>query len=678
MNKFLFYILSFILFIGLIFSVYAIVLNVTKTTTDNNTTPIELEDNNKKTSDIGDYFKNLYKKQLETQIDFNADREDKTSDSIEDDANIEIDLNIVEEEPEPENNSSGGGGGGGGSGSSSEDPTPTPDPEPTPDPDPTPEITYENPFYDDFSMYTVNTCFDNNTVYGDWIFLSNGGGCNQFTDNNFNYWYKAYPGWASSLDESYYNMILGPDYNSDLNFEVKLITRNQVRQNDDPANSEVAQIFWYIDENIERYYYFIPEPIGWELGKIDPDENYDNNVRILATGTDYNFPIDNWYDIKVEQLDNNIAVYVDNNLIVEFSDNERAYTNGRIGLHSKDAYSKFDEIKINFNFEDANYTKMLEKEIEYILNCQVDSGAIALTPDSPHLNPYYANLSLIRIYDTDYNHDTEIKEYLEWYLSKYNQTPDDLNTIGTIYDFYIDNNGDEVPTYTIDPTAKNYDSSDAYAGTYLSLIKAYYDNSNDLNFINSNLSHFKLIAGAIDATLQDDNLTWAKPDYHTKYLMDNLEAWKGYKDFADLLIELGDINANDYNQIANDVQNAIETLLWNEDGQEYDPYLGHDNNWDKFYPDAAANMWPTLFDLPEAENRKEALYDELFNNNPEWLTLEANDSPWTAISAVSADLNREHVYTYIENMNYKFFERAWPWKNNQSGWLIKTYSILEN
>jgi len=531
--------------------------------------------------------------------------------------------------------------------------------------DPAPAKTTS--FYENFSDYDATDCLSNDFILNVWISeYINGAGCNQIRNDKQNKWLSVESAITYSHDTTKSALILGPYFDGNVAFEIKINTKEQLRE-DSPKNpDEVGWILWnYTDA--ENFYYFIPKTNGWELGKI-----HQGNKTVLADGTNHVFAINKWYNIKIIQTENNITIYVDNILIAD-TDTQGTFTSGKIGVYAKDSTVFVDNIRVNFSYTNAYFEKFAKETVEYILNCQRDTGAILQTPSGTVIMPYFANLALINLADYAPDKSAEIKKYIEWYLSKYNQTSDNLGVAGTIYDFTVNAEGNEVPTFTVNPDAKNYDSSDSYAATFLSLIKRYYDITHDTDFINANLIHFKKIASAIDATLQNNNLTWAKPDYKTQYLMDNSEVYQGYRDFAILLDEIGDVNAKDYSEKADAVKEAIETLLWNNERQEYLPYYekGYITNWDVFYPDASANLWPSLYEVNTNTERTAMLFSKLIETNPDWVTLTAGSFPWVSLGIISAELNDPITYIYIENLENKYFERKWPWYVAQAGWYLR-------
>jgi hypothetical protein len=120
-------------------------------------------------------------------------------------------------------------------------------------------------------------------------------------------------------------------------------TVQQLRRNAEPNAWEVVWVVWQYQDD-EHFYYFIPKPDGWELGKRDP--SYPGGQRFLATGTDQQFPVGRPYNVQVTHRDNVLAVVVDGVPVVHFTDTERPYTSGRIALYSEDAAIKVHQVNV--------------------------------------------------------------------------------------------------------------------------------------------------------------------------------------------------------------------------------------------------------------------------------------------------------------------------------------------
>jgi hypothetical protein len=198
-------------------------------------------------------------------------------------------------------------------------------------------------FVEDFSAMPVGTCYPDGSAAGVWQFVYNGYGCNGFIASSSNTMLFEQPATSTSPGESHAALVVGPSVSGDFTLQVSAATSGQLRVNSDPNPWEVAWVLWHYTDNV-HFYYFIPKPNGWELGKADPA--YPGAQRFLATGASPSFPIGPWYRIRVAQSGQTIQVFVNDLFITTFTDRERVYSSGRIGLYSEDAQAYFDNVSV--------------------------------------------------------------------------------------------------------------------------------------------------------------------------------------------------------------------------------------------------------------------------------------------------------------------------------------------
>ncbi|MBI3276001.1 MAG: hypothetical protein HYZ60_08705, partial [Methylocystis sp.] len=212
---------------------------------------------------------------------------------------------------------------------------------------PAPEAppTTKTGFYDNFSTYTKNACFPDRTMFGPWLSAYSGYGCVQVGGDGTTSWLEEKPLASVSSSETHASMALGPSFSGPLTVAMNLTTVAQLRRNSPPNPWEVAWAVWnYTDDT--HFYYFVPKPNGWELGKEDPA--YPGAQRFLASGSTPTFPIGRWYNVKIVQdAANTMKVYVDDRLITTFTDTERPYTSGRVGFYNEDSQVRLKDIAVN-------------------------------------------------------------------------------------------------------------------------------------------------------------------------------------------------------------------------------------------------------------------------------------------------------------------------------------------
>ncbi|MGJ0502430.1 MAG: hypothetical protein ACR65X_01560 [Methylocystis sp.] len=156
-----------------------------------------------------------------------------------------------------------------------------------------------------------------------------------------------------SANETHAGLINGPhpswpvDLRGNFTIEAALHTEQQLRRQPAPNPWEVAWLLWDYADNT-HFYYLIPKPNGWELGKADPA--YPGAQRFLASGHQPTFPIGHRYVVKIVQSASpsatTLTAYVDGVLLTTFTDRERPYASGLVGFYSEDAAVYFHSVVV--------------------------------------------------------------------------------------------------------------------------------------------------------------------------------------------------------------------------------------------------------------------------------------------------------------------------------------------
>ena len=198
-------------------------------------------------------------------------------------------------------------------------------------------------FFDGFSDMPAGTCYSDGETAGAWDSVYDGYGCNAVLWVNDNALLFQKPMASVHPDETHANLVAGPAVTGDFSMDVSLITTQPLRTGSAPNPWEVAWVVWHYTDDL-HFYYFIPKPNGWELGKADPA--YPGAQRFLATGSFPQFPIGQWYRVSVAQQGATIQVSVNDTLITTFTDDEAPYYAGEIALYNEDAEVYFDDVSI--------------------------------------------------------------------------------------------------------------------------------------------------------------------------------------------------------------------------------------------------------------------------------------------------------------------------------------------
>lgn len=352
---------------------------------------------------------------------------------------------------------------------------------------------------------------------------------------------------------------------------------------------------------------------------------------------------------------------------------------------SESAYAK----KVFTAQDKALYGEILQNQSAWITGkLQLSNGAIPMY-DHPaqgitHTNrvvPYFSCFAALGLLEYAGNNDA-VKKYINWHFAHINTSADVNGIKGTIYDYDINN-------ATLQETAtKDYDSSDSYAALFLSLLRRYAEVTGDKALIINNSAKVKLVAEAMMSTA-NLGLTYAKPNYKVKYLMDNSEVVKGLEDatwlFKNVLNDSS--SAKSYDKKYNNTRNMLNLSFWNIFKGSY--YLGIQGisgmktDVKNFYPDGVCQLYPATFGVNEADcSRSEKAYNTFCSNFPNWANgnFEAG-FPWAIIAysaTVMGDYARADAYVKVMEAKYIDTNNVYPWYSMEAGcMMLATANLLK-
>jgi hypothetical protein len=299
-------------------------------------------------------------------------------------------------------------------------------------------------------------------------------------------------------------------------------------------------------------------------------------------------------------------------------------------------------------------------------------GDGAITYGSSAINPYYSNLAASGL-TKDPSKLGQVKAWMQWYIAHLNNG-DRWGLSGTMYDYNIQG-GSEVSTGTAD-------STDSYAATFLSLAWDYYNAGGSKAYLQSISNQLNEIGTMLVNTQQSDGLTWAKPDYQIKYLMDNCEAYRGLRDLASVFQSVvGDSSkAAFFNQKADLMLQGINGMWMGNSWAIYKDGIGRlmAPNMATWYPDATAELFPVLYEvIPASDSRSQKVYANFNGAWPGWpnLSFNSKDSfPWVMVAGAAAQMGDSgRVGTYLETVNAKYVNAGfpWPWYSMEAGWYMR-------
>ena len=237
----------------------------------------------------------------------------------------------------------------------------------------------------------------------------------------------------------------------------------------------------------------------------------------------------------------------------------------------------------------------VRSDADWILSAQLPDGSIANYVDRQAIWPYLSNFAAMGLARaTEVTGDARYLDaawkWLGWY-----QAHED--TQGFVTDYSVQNG---VPVST-----GFMDSTDSYAGTYLLAVRAAYRVGKDRAKVTALTNGIRGAVRAIEATQATDGLTWAKPTWKVKYLMDQGETYGGLLAGAELATVLGDSTLSQKaTSMAGRMKSGVDQL-WRSTSSSYDWAVHEDgartpNNWAFLYSDALQQAWAVAFGITDA------------------------------------------------------------------------------
>jgi hypothetical protein len=319
----------------------------------------------------------------------------------------------------------------------------------------------------------------------------------------------------------------------------------------------------------------------------------------------------------------------------------------------------------------ARYQADFDAASQWASAQSLPSGAIMYS--TQRINPYFANIAATGMVK-DPKRYVQVQQWMQWYVNHLNW-PDQWGLYGTTYDYNIVN-GQEV-------SEGDADSTDSYAATFLTLAWNYYRTGDPAaqEYVRSLSYQLDSIGGVILATTQSDGLTWAKPNYEMKYLMDNCEVFRGLDDLAQLYGAMGDTaRQQKYAAAAAANKQGLLGMWMNGKWAVYKDWYGNNigPNMATWYPDASAQVFPVLYQVIDgSDSRAQQAYDYLNQAWPGWpqLSFMQQDAfPWVMVAAGASQMgDTARVATYMQNMEAKYVTQGfpWTWYNMENGWFMR-------
>ena len=339
-------------------------------------------------------------------------------------------------------------------------------------------------------------------------------------------------------------------------------------------------------------------------------------------------------------------------------------------------YVKTMSITVGSGGGGGQYQANFNATSQWVSQFSQADGALLYTPQQ--IDPYFSNIGAIGM-TKDPNRMPQVVAWMKWYIGHLNW-PDKWGLYGTTYNYTV-NNGIETST-------NDADSTDSYAATFLSLAWNAWESGDATarSYIGSISYQLDVIGGVLIQTQQSDGLTWAKPDYQIKYLMDNCEGYRGLRDLASLFNALGDkTKAAYYTNAANAMQNGILAMWLNGTWAVYKDYYGDyiAPGLGTWYPDASAQVFPVLMGVVNSsDTRAQQSYASFNGAWPGWPKLSYNSQdpfPWCLVGDGAAAMgDKSRLATYVSSIQSKYVNSGFPWPFYvaEAGWFLRANSYM--
>lgn len=149
------------------------------------------------------------------------------------------------------------------------------------------------------------------------------------------------PAAAARADRTHAALVTTKTTYRDLDVAATLATPRQLRTGSAPNTWERGWFLWHYTDTTHFYYVVLKEN-GWEIGKADPA--YPGAQRFLATGNSPTYPLGRRARVSIRQRGTTFTVTADGRPLATFTDTERPYRSGSLGLYTEDAEAVFDDI----------------------------------------------------------------------------------------------------------------------------------------------------------------------------------------------------------------------------------------------------------------------------------------------------------------------------------------------
>lgn len=343
------------------------------------------------------------------------------------------------------------------------------------------------------------------------------------------------------------------------------------------------------------------------------------------------------------------------------------------------------EVEILESLSDI-YREYAKKEVEWLESLQLSDGSFScyeIEENMPvRINPYFSCYASIAIMRNDYKNvkSTQIEQFINWYFSHMNTSYDVKGSVGTIYDYEVYVEDGKVISESSKDT---YDSADSYAALFLMLLQEYNNKYKSDEIIIDNKEKVDMLTDLL-LVLQLDCYTESKRNSGTKYLMNNMEAYKGFQSALDIYLTIwpDDERINKLTKAISDFEDNFSKMWINDD--YYYSVLDENNNsfyedrmdWEELYVFAIPQLFPVMFDITKPEDDINQKVYNKFCECWNWQEMDFKNqskanTTWSLIFYAAVKMNDyQSADSYLEYFRDNITDRGYPYYLSDSAWIV--------
>lgn len=322
---------------------------------------------------------------------------------------------------------------------------------------------------------------------------------------------------------------------------------------------------------------------------------------------------------------------------------------------------------------------VIQREKRWILENQGDDGEIYMNGSrAGDVNPYFSCqaalglLAYVPTYAVENEELEAVRRYLEWHTRILIETDGKMG----IYRKQDDN-----LLYV-----EKADSVDAYLGVYLELLGNYLRMAGTDEGLDEWTDGVQLAIEKLQI-LTVDGVAQVSEENTTRYLMDNLEVWKGLKTLETCLSDGGvsfEKTLNDKTKkiisiMCGRSEKKISEVFWSEKRQKW-RIIAENDSFDEyeFYPDGIAQIFPLIVGFRSQDDKgQKRLYRE-FTEKFNWQSMNNKTFVWANIGMAAAEVKdgkglKRFIKGYEETYS---FSRKYPLYTGEAGWICRECAML--